>query len=241
MSTDTHLSTRNWGQLIQAVTGPQSGRHAGANLALAMSLGSAITPDGLACSVTQITDSGYRTPVWSNQLALDLDRAQYDAGSGPCVATARDGHAHTVKVMVDEPRYPAFTTAANHRGVRCSLSLPLPEQPVPGALNLYAGTASAYDSERVRATAELLARCVGTLLAENAAEHDAALDGALDRRALIERAQAELVRQEAVDETAAYARLTQLSRSGNCSIFAVARQVIEHGVPTRDGAQARRP
>lgn len=233
------MLARNWGQLIEAVAGSRAHRDAGASLSLAMSLGSAITADGLACSVTQITHAGYHTPVWSNQIALDLDRAQYAAGTGPCVDTAHDGRAHTIKVMADESRYPAFSAAAIHRGVRCSLSLPLPDQDRPGALNLYARTTSAYDSHRTRATAELLARCVGALLAEHT-DTKPGLDAAMDQRVLIERAQAELVEQGAADGSAAYVRMTQLSRRGNRSIFAVAQDVVDDGARARHGTQAGR-
>ena len=237
MSTDPQTLTRDWGQLI-AVAGSVADRDGGASLALAMSLGSAITPDGLACSVTQVTPSGYHTPVWSNQLALDLDQAQYDAGAGPCVDAAQGGRAHTIKVMAAEARYPAFTAAAVQRGVRCSLSLPLPDQEVPGALNLYARTTSAYDSDRVRATAELLADCVGSLLADDPAGNNPDLDAAMDRRVLIEQAQAELVRQGAADDGAAYVRMTQLSRQRNCSIFTVAGSVIADGIRAWDATAA---
>jgi hypothetical protein len=228
VSTDSQVSASGWGRLIDAVVRPASDLDANAHLALAMSLGSAITPDGVACSVTQVTDSGYRTPVWSNQVALDLDRAQYDAGEGPCVATAQDGRVHTIEVMAEEPLYRAFTKAARHRGVQCSLSLPLAGD-TPSALNLYARATSAYGSHRTRATAELLAHCVGTLLAHQPASADDGLDAALDRRGLIERAQAELVRRGAPDEDEAYLRMTQLSRTQHRSIFAVAQDLAGNG------------
>ncbi len=136
MPRDPQTSAVGWDQLIQFVTGPDEHRDTKAALALAMSLGAAVTPHGLACSVTLATGWGYRTPVWSDALALDLDRAQYASGVGPCVATAQDGQVHTIEVMADEPRYPSFAAANVARGVRCSLSLPLSVRAAPGALNL---------------------------------------------------------------------------------------------------------
>jgi ANTAR domain len=235
VSTDPQTSARDWGQLIQSVVGSDDHGDGPAALALAVSLGAAITTDSAACSITQVTSSGYRTPVWSDPIALELDRAQYEAGEGPCVAAAHDGQLHNVAVMADEQRYPVFTAAAVERGVRCSLSLPLSTRAVPGALNLYAQAPGAFDSGRARATAELLARCVGLLLADHPVPQHPGLAAALERRAVIERAAAELVRQGMDDETEAYLRMTQLSRRENRSIFAVAADLVGHGPESRPG------
>jgi hypothetical protein len=243
VGTDVQTSASDWGRLIAAVTGTAHSTAAhdtGGALALAMSLGSTVAPDSLACSVTQITGTGFRTPVWSNALALDLDRAQYDSGTGPCIATAQDGEMHAIDVMAHEDLYPAFTAAALHRGVRCSLSLPLPGRAGPSALNLYARTTSAYDSPRTRATAELLAQCVGTLLADDPAARHPGLDGALVQHDLMDRAQAELISRGAADATEAYTWMTQLSRSENCSIFAIAADLVGDA-DGNDPRRAERP
>jgi GAF domain/ANTAR domain len=229
VSTDSQASVRDWGQLMAFVVGPGDQRDDQAALALAVSLGATITSDATACSVTQVNSSGFRTPAWSDRVALDLDEAQYACGDGPCVAAARDGQRHAIAVMADERRYPVFTSAAMEHGVRCSLSIPLSTREIPGALNLYARATSAYDSEPTRSTAELLARCVGLLLDDRPVRPNPGLAAALERRALIKRAQDELVRQGMSHETDAYVRMTQLSRRDNRSIFAVAADLVGEG------------
>lgn len=229
MKTDPQEPVRAWDQLVQFVVGPDNERDGQAALALAMSLGAAIADGSTACSVTQVASSGYRTRVSSDPVAIELDRAQYEHGEGPCIAAARDGQPHAISVMADEPRYPLFTSAAVERGVACSLSIPLATGAVSSALNLYARTTHAYDSDRTRATAELLARCVGLLLAEEPMQPNPGLGAALERRALIKRAEAELIRQGCDDETEAYLRMTQLSRRENRSIFAVAADLVASG------------
>jgi hypothetical protein len=242
VSTDSQTSVRGWGEFIAFVVGPGVQRDEQAALALAVSLGAAITADATACSVTQITSSGFRTPAWSDPVARDLDRAQYECGDGPCVAAARDGERHAIAVMADERRYPVFTSAAVEHGVRCSLSIPLSTGEVPGALNLYARATSAYDSERTRSTAELLARCVGLLLDDRPQRPNPGLAAALERRALVQRAQAELVRQGMGNETDAYVRMIQLSRRENRSIFAVAADLVGQGPgPGPESRQGEHP
>lgn len=157
-----------WKRLISAASAPgtiESDHERRALLSKAMTVGSTITGDSLGCSITESVGDGYRTPVASNALALDLDSAQYADDDGPCIAACRDGGVHSITVMADEDDYREFVTVALDHGVRSSLSLPLPAVHRRSALNLYAGTASAFDTPRARAVAQLLARCTAAVLA----------------------------------------------------------------------------
>ena len=228
MSTDRH-----WARIVQAVAQPQtvpSPEDRAELLRTALSLGSAVVPDLVGCSVTQAVDTdtgpGFRTPVASNDLAMTLDRAQYAADDGPCVAACRDGRAHSVAVMDDEAAFAHFTAAAIEHGVRSSLSLPLAHRR-PSAVNLYAGDPHAFADERPRAGAAFLARCVGGLLPDAslaAAEPELSSDAA-QRRELIARACAVIAEQEGCGVDRAFHRLTVLSRERQRSVFDVARTV----------------
>ena len=156
-----------WKRLVTAAAAPAaiaSDRERRALLSLAMTVGTTVSTDSVGCSITEAVETGFRTPVASNALALDLDSAQYADDDGPCIAACREGVAHAVDVMAHEQSYREFAHVALAHGVRSSLSLPLSGAGRPSALNLYARTSSAFDAPRARSVAELLARCASALL-----------------------------------------------------------------------------
>jgi len=231
---DTH---QQWADVLRAVSGPQPGADVGLLLRQAVELGRDVTPDTVGCSVTAIEDDRFYTPVFSDSLALDLDRAQYEAGDGPCVKAAREQHYEYFDVTTDGERFPGFTEAAVERGVRNSISLPLTGLEKPAAINLYASSGHAFDGERPRAVASLLARCVSALLAPPGRAREAAdarvapsrLEAAHARARLIAEAEAALMKQRSVSRTEATSLLIGRSRAESRSIFAVAREVVGAG------------
>lgn len=71
---------QQWASVLSALASrPIS--HPEAVLKTALRLGLSVTPDALACSLTQQVGSGYRTTVSTDQLAVDLDQIQYAAGA----------------------------------------------------------------------------------------------------------------------------------------------------------------
>jgi hypothetical protein len=173
-------------------------------------------------------------------LALELDLAQYAEQDGPCIAACRDGLPHSIVIMSEEQAYPGFTRAAQEHGVRSSLSLPL-ALPSAAALNLYASSTNAFDAPRDRATAALLANCIGRFLPEPARVPRASpadTETALGQRRLISRARERLSQDSGISGAAAFERLVTRSRRERRSIFAVARAVLDDAEKTDDGAPA---
>jgi GAF domain-containing protein len=86
-----------------------------------------------------------------------LDAAQYLAG-GPCLEAALDRREVNVLDVLDEDRWQFYEQAAADSGVRSSLSIPVGGQQggPPGALNLYASEAAAFEGKH-----EMLARTFG--------------------------------------------------------------------------------
>ncbi len=227
-----------WDRLLRAASQP--GAFTGLDVLLrhAVELGSEVAPDAVSCSITEIADGNeYRTPVYSDQLALDLDRAQYEAGDGPCMAAAREHRRHYFDAELHGNRFPGFAEAAVERGVRSSISLPLTTADRSAALNLYATSRYAFDAERPQAVADLLARCVSALLARSATValpieepvQDNQLQAAQDRARLIAEAQAALTASRTLSPSDALTVLIQRSRAQRRSIFAVARDVVQSG------------
>ncbi|WP_375501762.1 ANTAR domain-containing protein [uncultured Jatrophihabitans sp.] len=224
-----------WAGIIEAVTRPgaePSIEHRAALLQSVISLADSVIPDVVGCSVTQVAEgdpgAGYRTPVASNELAVALDRAQYAAGDGPCVAACRDGREHSLPVMDDERAFARFTAAAIERGVHSSLSLPL-SLARPSALNLYAADPQAFAASRPRAAAAFLSRCVAGLLPGGIATEapSDSTSAMAQRRELVRQACAVVSAREGCGTAAAFHRLTVVSRERQLGIFDVARVVID--------------
>lgn len=230
-------SQRQWAQLLRAVSEPQAAADSDTLLRQAVELSRDVTPDAVGCSVTTLDGDRFSTPVYSGRLALDLDRAQYEAGDGPCMAAAREHRFHNFDSATDVDRFPGFAEAAVERGVRSSISLPLPLGS-PGrsaAINLYGSSRYAFDAERPRAVAGLLARCVAILMsppARAAIPSDlppAGLEAARLRARLIAEAEDVLMADRPLDRPAAMGLLIRRSRAEGRSIFEIARQVVVNG------------
>lgn len=221
----------DWTHLISALFAPAGTDTADRASLLkdALGLGRSVTVESAGCSVTEVTDTGFRTPAASNDLALQLDLAQYAAGDGPCVAVCRDLRPHEVAVIDAEPGYPGFTAAALAYGVHSSLSLPLAGARRASALNLYATGPSAFHDPRALRVATLLARCVAMLLPDRvdaAGSSPLGLAAAQASHDLVRRAQRELAVKQGMTPDDALAWLMHRSRTEHCSIFTIVGDVL---------------
>jgi len=107
-------------------------------------------------SVTLVEGGRPITPVYTDDFALELDLAQYEADVGPCLLALRRGKV--VHFSGRDDRWPAFSKAAGEHGIRNSLSVPLAVGDITlGALNLYSKLADGLTSETDRGAAALLA------------------------------------------------------------------------------------
>ncbi len=221
----------DWALVVEATADPALTATPEQRLRLlrtALGLGHSITDDSVGCSVTLTAGSEFVTPAASNELAMDLDLAQYAAQDGPCVAACRDGEVHSIVVMSEEDLYPGFTAAAVQHGVGSSLSLPLPALP-SAALNLYARSQNAFDEPGARTTAALLARCVARFLPEPVFEINSSQPGvatALRRRRLVRSACERLARDEGADPATAFTRIAVRSRTQRRSVFDVCADIM---------------
>jgi hypothetical protein len=226
---------QQWAQLLRAVSEPAAAGGAETLLRQAVELCGDVAPDAVGCSVTTLDGDRYFTPVSSGQLALELDRAQYQAGDGPCMAAAREHRPHAFDAATDVERFPGFTEAAVERGVRSSISLPLTGPPLRSAINLYGSSRYTFDAERPRAVAGLLARCVSALMSPGGATQPAValpaaqIEAAQARARLIADGQTVLMSTHLVDRPEAMAILIRRSRAENRSIFEIAREVVDNG------------
>lgn len=190
-----------------------------------------VVPGCDLASVTMIKEGRPTTPVFTDTVALDLDRVQYDLGDGPCLAAARHRGVEHLRVGADD-RWPHFDAAARAAGVTAVLSAPLVNgDVVSGALNLYSRTVAGFDDDG-REVASLFADQLGvaaatvTVYAEGSqlAEH---LRRAMESRAVIEQAKGVLMAQRHVDAEQAFEILREASQRYNRKLRDIALGIVE--------------
>jgi GAF domain-containing protein len=113
--------------------------------------------DGAEFAAITVKTSGgdtYRTVASSDELPVQVDQLQYDAGQGPCLtALEQTATCWSDDVAIDK-RWPVFGPAAEKlTGVRSMLSHPLflEEDDSLGALNLYSKKPAAFTEDSMSA------------------------------------------------------------------------------------------
>lgn len=230
-------SAPTWEQLLTAVVAIRSDhRTAPVLLDAAVGLGLDAGLGVVACSITEKDDTGWRTPHWSAEVAVQLDRAQYSAAAGPCIDAADTGHSVRLTPIAQAPvSYATFAAAAADHAVLASMSLPVPGTTTPTALNFYAADVAAFDGARPQQVGQLLARLCGRLLDGSATRTSASpvhpsppeidAEGVRQDAALVENALHVVGRTRTMTRDQAHRWLMARSLEGNCSILTVARGV----------------
>jgi GAF domain-containing protein len=177
-----------------------------------------------------------RTPATSGPIALQLDKQQYETGSGPCLDAARYGE--TIRLTVDRPDqpYPELREAARRQGVTHTMSIGLPAgDQVMSAMNIYSftGRALSDDSERM---AKTFASCIGIVLANaeqyrEAAARAAHLEVALQTRASIEQAKGILMDRHRCTSEEAFKMLAARSQTENVKLMLIALDLVNQVTP----------
>jgi hypothetical protein len=187
-----------------------------------------------AASITMVADREPKTPAYSDKVAFDLDKVQYDLGDGPCLAAIRH---QGVELMTTDPpsdQWPTLSAAARDRGVLAVLSAPLIDSDAAkGALNLYSQTGYAPEAWEV---ASLFADQLGiaavnaTLYVEGSLMAEQ-LQKAMESRAVIEQAKGILMRAENCGPDAAFGILVKASQHRNQKLRDIASEIVEKYTP----------
>lgn len=191
-----------------------------------------LIPLAAEVSVTLVEGAHATTAAYTGTLANDLDKTQYDLGSGPCLLAATSREVVSVPRLDRDDRWPEFTTAAKERGVRSMLSIGLPvREQIVGALNMYALEPEAFDTGSVELAEAFAAHAAvalanatlyasATQLAEQMAE-------AMRSRAVIEQAKGILMAQRHCTADEAFEILTQASQRANKKLRDIATAIVE--------------
>jgi GAF domain-containing protein len=192
-------------------------------------------PGAEASSITLIRDDKPFTAAADGQMALDADELQYERGYGPCLEAGRAGELFLVTDMRTEERWPDYAVHAADRGVRSSLSVPLPFQGATiGALNNYASTPDAFGAADVtlgEEAAAFVAIAVGNAEGTARATEDVAnMRRAMASRAVIEQAKGILMERYKLTSEQAFTLLTHASQRSNVKLREIAEELTTTGV-----------
>jgi GAF domain-containing protein len=198
-------------------------------------LAAQVLPGDAATSVTIVEeDRGPRTVAASGPDALDLDFAQYEVRSGPCLEAAATGRPVEIRDTAQEARWPHFAQRAAQQGFRSVFSIPLPVQElVAGSLNVYARLLVATDGPTHALASRFASYAVvpvsNMYLYETVVERAGHLQAALDSRGVIDQAKGILMERFKLTADQAFEALTRVSMESNLKVRDVAERFVQTG------------
>jgi GAF domain-containing protein len=200
-------------------------------LALIADLASRTVPGAAAVSVTLVRGADAHTAAFTDDLARDLDEAQYEAGYGPCLDASAANTTYSVPDVAGEARWPRWAAQAVERGVNSSLAIGLPIQDaVSGALNIYAREPGAFDDAAI-VLGQTFAGYAAVALA-NAHLYDVTaglaqhLQAAMQSRAFIEQAKGIIMGERRCTPDEAFRILAKASQDSNRKVRDVALALV---------------
>jgi transcriptional regulator with GAF, ATPase, and Fis domain len=168
-----------------------------------------------------------QTVVYTDAMVPEIDQAQYDHDSGPCLDAARTGQVRIIPETAAEPRWPEFAEAARKHGVRSTISLPVVVAGAGlGALNFYDTSPNKFDESHAQ---------VGSLFAGQASiaatywERSSTAEGlaaAMESRAVIEQAKGVIMATSACTAEEAFDLLREQSQRENIKLREIAVEIV---------------
>jgi GAF domain-containing protein len=189
-------------------------------------------PPAEVVGLTLIVEGRARTPIFTDPMAPALDRAQYDAGDGPCMAAFEERRMTSIESTREPGRWTEFRRVAADHGILSTLSFPLVVQEAPvGALNLYARRERAF-GEGDAEIGSLFAAQAAIVLANSLAYWDAhdlsaRLSEAMEHRAVIEQAKGILMATHRCPPDDAFQLLVKASQHENVKLRRIAQRIVD--------------
>jgi GAF domain-containing protein len=194
-------------------------------------LAARLVTDGLSCGMTMRGTGRPATVACSDPLAGEIDEVQYVLDDGPCLHAMRSGEQVSIDDTAGQVRWPRFEAAAQARGIRSCLALPLiADGKRVGALNLYAREVDAFGAAQVRHAESLAENASGglslMLRLASASELSEQLRSSLTSRAVIYQALGVLMAQERCTQAKAFEILRTASQHSNLKLRDIAVAII---------------
>ena len=203
-------------------------------------LGAAAVPPADEVGITMLVDGKVRTAFFTDPEVVDIDRAQYVTGEGPCLQAFRDGVTYRIDATREDTTFRAFSASCVEHGILSTLSMPMTvNQERLGAFNLYSRTEdgfSAIDEEAAGRFASQAAIVVGNAAAYWEA-HQLTLDlgAALRSRAVIEQAKGILMGAQRCTPDEAFAVMVRASQRENVKLRDIAARIVANVSSDRRG------
>jgi GAF domain-containing protein len=191
-----------------------------------------VLPVQVEASITLISADGPSTVAFTGESALALDERQYEDERGPCLECAATRTLLSAPDLASDPRWPRLAAAAQERGIRSSLSIPLPMQrEVAAALNLYATEPGAFDDDTADLAQTFAAHAAvavaNAYLYETTAALAEQMKQAMTSRAVIEQAKGIIMRDRSCSADEAFDALVQISQGSHLKLREVAQRLVD--------------
>jgi GAF domain-containing protein len=184
------------------------------------------------CGLTMLIDGEPRTGVFTDLASPEIDQAQYDAGSGPCLDAFRTGEIFRIDSTSHDQRWPEFSAACVDHGIQSTASFPMMIDDVRhGAMNLYSREEAAFGAEQIVIGRHFAAQA-GVVIAYarsywNALQLSQNLEAAMAHRAEIEQAKGILVGTTGCTPDQAFELLVRQSQHENRKLREVALELVQ--------------
>jgi GAF domain-containing protein len=181
--------------------------------------------------VTMLIEGRPRTAVSTDPRALEVDAAQYEIGSGPCLDAFRLQQVFRIDSTTTEDRWEVFAKDAAAHGVFSTLSLPISARgEALGALNLYSFAYSAFDNA-YSVRMQVFAQHAAILLSNSQVYWDSHelnrnLKQALRSRAVIDQAVGILMATGGRTANEAFELLFRASQRENRKLREIAQEIV---------------
>jgi ANTAR domain/GAF domain len=188
-------------------------------------------PGADVASVTLLGEHGPFTSAVTDDVAHELDAAQYASGHGPCTQAADTGVVVRTTVAEGAERWPVFADVARGSEVASVLSAPLfIDREYQGTINLYGRDEHGY-RELDSAVFELYTTAAEAALRADrryraSRDHASHLGEALTSRAAIDQAKGIIMAARRIDADAAFAVLVERSQRENRKLREVAEEFV---------------
>jgi GAF domain-containing protein len=194
-------------------------------------LAARLVTDGVSCGMTMRSTGRPATVACSDPLAMEIDEVQYRLDDGPCLHAMRSGDRVGIEDTAGQAQWPRFEAAAQARGIRSCLALPLVADGKPvGALNLYALDVAAFGPAQVRHAENLAENASGALsLMLRLASYSELTDqlrSSLTSRAVIYQALGVIMAQERCTQARAFEILRIASQNSNVKLRDIASAIV---------------
>jgi hypothetical protein len=183
-----------------------------------------VLPDAQYASITvRHADGRLETRAPTDEMLVELDKAQYSLQEGPCYAAATEGLHVISSNLAADARFPQYATIAISAGIRAQAGLRLFDTgKSQAALNLYSTRVGAF--EDFESLAALFSHHAATAIAYAGQIQN--LNEAVQTRTTIGQAVGIVMERYGLSDDRAFAFLARLSMQRNLKLRLVAQELI---------------